>query len=177
MDIKEVVRERVLSAVGDYDTDMDKLIDGIDEYIADNGFCGLAGKFDDAVIREVIYNNLASRLAGPKKEIFLFFSNYKLIENIRVINNRTLKLAKDSQHSERGAELSTIQEIERDFENCMQEVYQIEGLQDILRLQISEIILNIDYAKKASPYLSRRLRDTKDSEEFSDWRKSNDQTI
>ena len=159
MDAKELVRKLVLSSVGNTDCDMEKLTDGIDAYTEDNGFQLLDGSFDEDTIQRVVSNNLADRVSRPAGQIVLYFLNYRLIEQMRLINNKSLKIAKERIHSDGNGDEESIADIERQFEGCLREVYKTEGLQQMLQIQISEIILNLDFAKNPSKALSRRARD------------------
>lgn len=114
--------------------------------------------YDDTLIAKVITNNLTDRLSKSGKEIVLFFSNYRLIETMRLIDNKTLKLARNRAHSVQvaGTELA---EAEKQFESCLKEVYKVQGLPEMLRTMLSEILLNIDSAKGVSPCCSQRFND------------------
>lgn len=157
MNIKQFVEEMILSSVSRVDFDMPQLANGIDAYIEDNGFHALEDRFEDTVIKNVISNNLAVLLSRPAEEIVLYFSNYGLIERIRLINNRSLKLANEKRHGKDIENSDSVDELEAELENCLREVYRIKGLQNILQTQISEIILNLDYANNSSSGLSQRL--------------------
>lgn len=159
MKIKELIYEMVLSAVGDISCDYDQITTGIDEYIEDNGFDRLNDSFSSSVIESVIKTNLADKLSMPPESIALYFSNYRLIEKIRVLNNQSLALAKAVTHGENPAESFKIEELEKAFDEYTREVYAKENLKKMLDSQISEIILNLDYAKAKSSVYSRRLRD------------------
>lgn len=159
MDTKKLVRELVLSSIGNVNCDMSRLTDGIDAYAEDNGFQALDGSFSKEIIQRVVSNNLDDRLSRPAGEIVLYFSNYRLIEQIRLINNKSLKIAKERIHSDGIGNEKSIADLERQFESCLREVYKTEGLQQMLQIQISEIILNLDCAKNPSQALSRRIRD------------------
>ncbi len=203
MDIIKYVEDTVFSAVGDADYDREKITNGIKAYVEDNGFLNLNGAFNDDIIKKLISNNLASHLSGQTTESVLFFSNYRLIERIRILNNKTLILAKEMtdkkvlpfdaekdrvrnsrnnkystingfggnqkkiENESVGSrtvgnnELSGIQALEAEFESLLAEVYAAEGLKDMLKVQLNEIILNLDSVKNGSGKFSRRLRDCK----------------
>ncbi len=159
MSTRELVRKMVLSSIGDVDFDEEKLTAGVDAYTEDNGFTALDDSFSEEIISKVVSNNLAERLSRPAGEIVLFFSNYRLIEQIRIINNKSLKLARERIHGDGNENEESIADLGEEFEDCLREVYKTDGLEQMLQVQISDIILNLDYAKKPSEALSRRARD------------------
>lgn len=160
MNVKELIYEMVLSAVEDKTFDYEQITAGIDEYIKDNGFDRLNDSFSSSVIESVIRTNLANILSMSPESIALYFSNYRLIEKVRVLNNQSLALAKAVAHGERPSESFKIEELEKTFDEYIKEVYAKENLKKILDSQIAEIIINLDYAKKKSSVYSRRLRDS-----------------
>lgn len=160
MHITEFIHGAVLPAIQNCDYVPESVLDGIDAYARDNGFFELDGEFPDTVIQGVILNSLRPLLALPKEHIVLFFSNYRLIEKVRLINNRSLALAKAACRGAPNAS-GDVQKLEADFDDCMNEVCRIDGLRDFLNVQISEILLNIDFAKETMPYYGQRLHGLK----------------
>lgn len=157
VDIKAYVCEIILSAISEKEYDKEALITGIDSYISDNGFMELNASFNDDVIRKVITNNLASRLSGTPTDIVLFFSNYELIKRIKILDNKALKYASEVSRNN-DVNYEEICELDKQLEKYICEVNGNPGLYGMLRERITEIILNLDFAKKTSPYMSQRLK-------------------
>ena len=158
MDIYNYVYDRVFAAIEGMDYDTEALRAGMDAYANDNCFEALTGKFSDSVIQSVIDSGIKPLLAGPKRDLILFFSNYKLIEEIRLLNNRSLRLATEKM-AEGSCDPSAVRDMEKSFEEIVWRVYLVEGLGDYLTLQMSEIISNLDYAKGTSDSVGYRLGD------------------
>ena len=156
MDIQNYVREEVFAAIGDASCDPDRVIAGVDAYTEDNGFMALAGDFDDSVIRQVIRTDLEGHRLAPGKETALYFANYRLIERVQVVNNRSLTLSLENGT----ADPEAVSDIEKEFDECMREISREDGLYDMLEVQISEIVLNLERARKGTGGMSRRSRDT-----------------
>jgi hypothetical protein len=156
MNIEEYVRSSVIPVIRGSNYDLDALNGGIVAYTHYNGFYDLDSRFSENVIQRVIQNNLASVLTMQPKDIVLFFSNYSLIESVKLVNNRSLALA-DSVRTGKQVLSDDIRKVEKEFEKYMLEVCKISGLREFLGEQISEIILNIDYAKGVSHQFSQRL--------------------
>lgn len=165
MDIREYIHVTILSHIGENRFNRTKLEKGIDTYIADNGFCKLEAAFSDKVIENVIKNNLGYLLSGSQETTILFFSNYENIEKIRLLNNESLEMAKRAEETNFQIESERVSELEDRFEKLLKEIYCEEGLSNMLKTQISEIILNLDYAKKISPYYSKKMRDMRQNYE------------
>lgn len=159
MDIRAFVHDVILSVVEGVLCDQRKFMEGIDAYIGKNAFYELEQSFDDLVTQRVIENNLSDILERDPKEIVLFFSNYLLLEDIRMINNKSLAFAKKAAQENETIPISEILDVENQFQHLLKEVYQSDELTFMLKSQISEIVLNLDHAKQASPYYGRRLRD------------------
>ena len=155
MDIKNYVREAVFSLIGDTACDPDRVIAGIDAYTDDNGFAAMAGDFDDTVIRQVVRMDLEGHRFGTGKEAALYFSNYRLIEKVRILSNKALKLSLVKE----AADPHILVELERELEECLREVGLEDGLYDMLEMQFSEIVLNLDHVRKGTDSVSQRKRD------------------
>jgi hypothetical protein len=156
MRINELVRAIVVPAIGACDYDPDAINKGITAYARDYGFEELSAKFSESVIQKVIRSNLSQVLNMRAESIVLFFSNYQIIEKVRIVNNQSLALA-DRVRTGDKVSPDEIQTLETKFENCMVEVCGIEGLREFLDIQISDIILNIEFAKGATMRYSHRL--------------------
>lgn len=159
MNIEEYVSTAVLAKLDEIDFDADKLKAGIAKYVEDQAFRELDGKFSESVMKSVIQNNLAPLLASPPSEICLFFSNYSTIQGLKLIDNQALALAKASRLSGKPCSPDTLAALELRLDACLQHVYGDPELQRILKMQVSEILLNIDYAKYPSHVMSQRLKE------------------
>ena len=156
MSIDDLVKEKVFPAISKCDYDPDAICRGVAAYAYDNGFYELESKFSENVIQRVINNNLAPVMDMQPESIALSFENYHLIKRVRMINNQSLALA-DAVRTGHKASSDELSKIETEFDDCMTEVCNVPGLREFLNVQISEIILNIDYAKGESTNLSQRL--------------------
>ena len=156
MCIDDLVKENVISAISKCDYDPDAIGRGVAAYAYDNGFYELEARFSENVIRRVIKNNLSPVLDMQPDSVALFFENYHLIKRVRMINNQSLALA-DAVRTGHKTSPDELSRIETEFDDCMAEVCSVQGLREFLNVQISEIILNIDYAKGESSNLSQRL--------------------
>ena len=157
MDIIKYVQDIVLNAVEACDYDDASLLAGIETYIKANGFARLSGQFSDEVIRKTVSSNLNSVMPAKPEEVVLYFSNYELIERVRLLNNQSLKLARqklDGKEAVRSVELNSLEE---KLDEYSRQINGTDGLYEFLKPQISEIVLNIDYAKDKSPYVGQRL--------------------
>lgn len=160
MNIEEYVSAAVLAKLDEIDFDADKLRAGIAEYVDDQAFRELEGRFSESVMKSVIANNLSPLLTSPASEICLFFSNYMTIQELKLIDNQALALAKESRLSGKSCSPDALAAIESSLNTCLQHVYGDPDLQRMLKKQVSEILLNIDYAKCPSHVMSQRLKET-----------------
>lgn len=156
MYIYELVQAIVIPAINGCDYDPDAVFSGITAYAHNNGFYELGSRFSEGVIRNIIKNNLSPILDMKSENIALFFSNFQLIERVRIINNQSLAIA-DWVRTGHEAAPDELQKIEAEFDDCMFKVCSIQGLWSFLNVQISEIVLNIDFVKGATKRFSQRL--------------------
>lgn len=158
MDVERYLFDRLAGALKGVPLDRDRLRAGISAFARDNGFAQLEGRFSDSVIRDLLDGSVDSVLACFGRDAGLYFSCYQMIEEIRLLNNRTLELANERRQTGR-VEMGEVEKAETDFDEKMAEIGAVEGLYPMLSVQISEIISNIDYAKGVSPLMGKRLHD------------------
>ncbi len=156
MNIKKYVYNAVIDAIRDCDYEPEMVSDCVEAYIKNNGFYELDGRFNDSVIQRVVGSNLAPVLAMSHQSIAIFFSFYPLIEQVKLINNKSLALAAAVRDGH-SASLEEVQSLEAELDACVAEVCKSEKLHQFLNGQISEILLNIDYAKGVSTQMGQRL--------------------
>ena len=157
MDINKYVQDVILHAVEACAYDKASLLAGIDAYIKANGFAQLSGQFSDEVIKKTASSILNSVMPAKPEEVVLYFSNYELIERVRLLNNQSLKLARQKLDGKEAVNTTELNRIEEKLDEYMRQINGIDGLYEFLNLQISEIVLNMDYAKGRAPYAGQRL--------------------
>jgi|GEM_PF-4750968 len=158
MDVEKYLYDRVVGALRGVPLDRDKLHAGIGAFARDNGFAQLAGRFGDDVIRQVLDGSADAVLEEFGPGTGLYFTHYQLIEDVRLLNNRTLELADDRRRTG-SVEPGLIEQAEREFNEKMAEISRAAGLFPMLTVQISEIVSNIDYARGTTDLMGQRLSD------------------
>ena len=93
MDIYEYIKDKVLSAIGDADYDRGKMYSGIMEYAESYGYFGPVDFAEPKTIKKAIDLDLERLLSKPKDEVIMFFSNYGLIEDVKLLAIYALDLA------------------------------------------------------------------------------------
>lgn len=156
MNIGTVISDMLYERIGDESFDDVQFQKGLDSFIESNGFCELEGRFDDEVVAEVIKNALSFVSDMNPSSIVLFFSNYSLIEEFRLLNNKTLLLAKEIKAGNKTLSYD-LNELVSEFNRLSGEICSKNGLYEFMREQISETTLNINFAKERTPAFSKRL--------------------
>lgn len=156
MIIESFIKEIVFNAIENCNYDPTTVSNGICSYAQRHGFHELKTKFTDSVIKRVIVNSLTPIMSMKPDAITLYFSHYSLIERLSLLNNQSLIIA-NAKRAGKYVNDDEILKIEEAFDDCMKTVCQEQGLRELLDIQISEIILNIDYAKGVSSHMGQRL--------------------
>lgn len=158
MDTRKYIYEKIIQSGNTTSYDEETLRKGIDLFCKDNAFDELVDNYSDSVIKHVVDTSIDGLTHMRRSDVILYLSNYELVEQVRVLNNRTLELAL-KRYSDGIIDHSEIEKLEKEFGRLLSKCVAVEGLVDNLHFQISEIILNIDYCKGNTDQLGKRLSD------------------
>lgn len=137
--------------------DQEKLSEGIEKFIQDNGFNLAVKGFERSIVDAHIKKraeDLADRYAGNTA---LFFENYELIERTRVVTNRIHANVLAMRHGEY-VNPAMIAPIKEEFNNCIAEITAIKGLREFLALKISEGLADLESLEGLSDGISIRSK-------------------
>jgi len=165
MDEKQLIEElmrTVFSAISEHldmdNCDQDKLRTGIEQFIRDNGF-GLALKgLDIRVVKGYIEKTAKNIAETYKSNTGLFFENYELKNEFKVVVNTIHGKMLSSRHGE-NVDDEEVDFLKYRFDKDIEKISKNNGLRDFLSLQISEAIADLDRLEGKTTGMSIQSKD------------------
>ncbi|MBQ6610440.1 MAG: hypothetical protein IJH70_08390 [Oscillospiraceae bacterium] len=155
----EYLFDRVLARLGDQPCDREALYLGAREYLKDNFGGSLSEGGQSESIRKMLDRRLEALFCMPEREIAQYFTHYRLMEDMRILENKTLALAEAAQRGDTAPFCANA--LEEEFEALLQQVQEDPMLYEKLAGRISEIVLNLDSAKGGYGFEGQKLHDRK----------------
>ena len=143
-DINKYITELLYEKTKSSSYDTDRMKKGINDYIEDNGLGLINEKYNDAIVRDVIRTNIEALLNLYGEKVTQYFLNYQLIQTLRMLDNKSFKLAKQYLKDKTADLQSSARDIEKELNDVIKQIDMNSDLWNMVHPVVSEIILNID---------------------------------
>lgn len=156
--VEEYLYSKLSEHLQDVGFDTERVKNGIHEFSEDNGFEALNGKYEDRIITKVLDDSIALLMEMPPEDTALYFSEYALLGRVKLLENRTLEIAKAKAEG-KVVPAEDVANLEKELSEISSLIGEKPGVYEKVRNQMSEIVLNLDCASGQSNNMSLHMRD------------------
>lgn len=156
MNYQVCVFQLILEKIQNLPYNDDLLNKGIESYIKKEQIETLVGKAPtDEDKEDLIRIYMIPLLKMPEKYIVAYFENYDALEELKLVSNAIANEAVRAFHKEKAEEQTD--DLEEKLTRLLSKLYKVEALQPMMKMEISENILDLDFIRGKTDKKSIRL--------------------
>ena len=136
----------------------DAFFDGISEYASDNSMDSFIKDDQPIEVTEFVVSSFMQPFYSmPVEKVNSFFKNYSLIKNFNLLSNEVFGLACEKY---KHGNATVPADLEERINLCISKIYLNKELEKLYMMEISDVIMDIDFVKGKTDKLSLRLART-----------------
>lgn len=156
MKVETIVLSCLKKHSSELHVDNECFLDGVFKYVQDNNIDSLLSEKQSTDTAELlIISFLEPLLRMPSNVLNAYFENYCLIKEFKMISNTVLELAQEKWNTR--AKVLLNEDMEERAIHCIAELYSQNDLKSVYTMEISDVILEMDYIKGKTEKISVRL--------------------